>query len=78
MWEHWHHAVICLHDPRRDVDVHLVEFDLVDDVFVCLPVFLLSHGVLGLLFDLDLSVLRHNVLHVELQEPVEGLNLLAD
>ena len=78
VWEHRHHAVVRLHDPRRDVDVNLVELYFVDDVLVCLPVFLLAHGVLRLLFDLNLSVLRHDVLHVELQEPVEGLNLLAD
>jgi hypothetical protein len=58
--------------------VHLVELYFVDDILVCLPVFLLANGVLRLLFDLDLSVFGHDVLHVELQEPVEGLNLLAD
>ena len=78
VWEHWHHSVVRLHNSRCDVDVHLVKFDLVHYVLVCLPVLLLADCVLGLLFDLDLSVLSDNVLHVELQEPVEGLNLLAD
>jgi len=58
--------------------MNLVELDFVDDILVGRPVFLLPHSVLGLLFDLDFSVLSHNILHVEFKEPIEGLYLLAD
>jgi len=53
----------------------LAELDFVDDVLVGVPL-LLSRGVLWHFLDLDLTVLKDDVLHVELQESVEAADLL--
>jgi len=57
--------------------MNLVELDFVDDVLVRRPVFLFPHSILRLLFDLNFSILSHNILHIEFEEAVEGLYLLA-
>ena len=55
--------------------MHLGELDFVHDVLVCVPL-LLSGCVLGDLLDLNLTVLRDDLLHVELKESVEAADLL--
>ena len=55
--------------------MHLGELDFVHDVLVCVPL-LLSSCVLWDLLNLDLSVLRDDLLHIELKESVEAADLL--
>ena len=55
--------------------MHLGELDFVHDVLVCVPL-LLSSRVLWDLLNLDLTVLRDDLLHIELKESVEAADLL--
>lgn len=57
--------------------MYLRELDLVNDVLVCVPL-LFASRVLWYFFDLNLSVLRDNLLHIELKESIEASNLLGD
>ena len=57
--------------------MHLGELDFVHDVLVCVPL-LLSGRVLGDLLDLDLTVLRDDLLHIEFEESIETSDLLRD
>ena len=77
MGENWHHAVVGFHDTRRNVYLHLSEFNFVDDVLVCLPT-PTARRILGHFFNLDFTIFSHNVLHVELKEAIERFNLLAN
>ncbi len=73
--KHRHHTVISLYDSRRAVDMHLTKLNLVDNILIRVPL-LLACGVLGDLFNLDLTILHDDILQVEFQKAVEAADLL--
>jgi hypothetical protein len=57
MGENRHHTIISLHNSGCYIDMYLVKFHFIYDVFVSLPILFVAHSVLWLHFYLNFSVL---------------------
>jgi len=75
--EDWHHAIISFDDSRRSIYMNLRKLYFINHTLACV-LLLFACGVLRNLFNLDFSIFRNDILHIELEESVETFDLLRD